>query len=68
MGNDHTLELEVTQDQIKIHALDNCSFYAHHEGSVIIVKLCVFCKYSKFEGKEKNGYCQLHVSKTNAQL
>lgn len=63
MKIDHTEEVEKGIETIPISVIDNCSFYAPKEGSFIVVNLCAYCKFSKFDEKNKNCVCKFRLVK-----
>lgn len=64
MQRDHTKEVEKRVEAIRVTALDGCSFYSPKDGSYTAVKLCAYCKYSKFAENDKNGFCKYRLENT----
>lgn len=60
MRIDRTKDVEKSTGAIPISSLDTCSFYKPEEGSLVIVKLCTYCKYGQFDEKNRNGFCVYH--------
>lgn len=67
MQRDHTNEVEKRVEAIRVTALDSCSFYSPKDGSFTSVKLCVYCKYSKFAENDKNGFCKYPLVNTGVK-
>lgn len=61
MKTDHTKAVEKRLETIEVNLLDGCSFYAPKEGSLIVVNFCAYCRFSEFNEKSKNGYCNYYL-------
>lgn len=61
MKNDHTKEFVNREENIPINELDSCMYFTPKEGSLLVVNLCAYCRFSVFKDKSKNGTCQNHL-------
>lgn len=60
MRIDHTKEVVNRVATIPINELDSCMYFTPKEGSLLVVNLCAYCRFSIFKDKSKNGTCENH--------
>ena len=68
MKTDHTKAVEKRIEAISVTLLDGCSFFTPREGSLISVNFCAYCRFSKFDEKGKNGFCNYYLENNRRNL